>query len=592
MTEQAALDLSSVITLAQDIEPYVLEWPAIEDGPNEALILILQCRPGGFLAAIPVGVVPEEILAVGNSSAPPGPVGPSTAFIVPLKILDNGVLSDSGEQGSVLVVDFHESVLSHVRLPEAFEEIHFSFDPDQPYGIPAPAELMARVRDWLSSGGISSASGYLSALEGDNIDGDFLEEGDLPIEEEPATPRPSPPKASPAQPKRERKPAVRGPEQPMASAKKPTVASLASAMSQLLETNQGMSHQLQALSQRQQIIEQQLVALPSSSSLHPSSALRLPISASLTSQPARPQAIAKSLGTPPRTAPPVPSGLLQSPSVKPQQLVEMETEKPLGTQSTLSDPMARAVLAQAQALTDLVGQIASQSSDPMVDLVGGGAAAGTRGAAGRAKLQAELAQQKGIYFQAVLCQMARRMQPTMPATGTPAEFLARGISGTQYMERYGGYGKHRELGTLQFQVMSIMDFLQANNVEAAKDAVALLAVALDQACLDNGRFDLANVLCLQEEPPASIFTHKPASLLSRTRAFSPLADQKWVTVALAYLKELDTITAKRLELGGQSKPAPFAGAASDEAPKAKAQPKRKGKWGGKGGATVKEAEET
>eukprot|EP00435_Cladocopium_sp_Y103_P074220 s580_g47.t1 len=588
MADLAALDLSSLVTLSQDIEPYVLEWPTMEEGASEALILILQRRANGFLAAIPVGIVPEEILAVGNSEAPPGPVGPSTAFIVPLKILDNGVLADSGEQGSVLVVDFHESALQHVRLPEPFEEIHFSYDPDQPYGVPAPSELMARVRDWLTSGGVSSASGYLTALDQENIDGEFLEEGDLPQEEGPLTPVGTPAKASHA--RRERKPTARGPDQPSTSAKKPTVASLANALNQLLESNQGMSSQLQTLSQRQQIIEQQLVALPSSSALHPSSALRQPISASLTSQPSQIQAIAKSLiGTPPRTVPPVPSGLLQSPSVKPQPLAELEMEKPPATQSTLSDPMARAVMAQAQALTDLVGQIASQSSDPMVDLVGGGAAAGTRGAAGRAKLQSELAQQKGIFFQSVLCQMARRMQPTMPATGTPQEFLARGVTGTQYMERYGGYGKHREIGNLQFQVMSIMDFLQANNVEAAKDATALLAVVLDQACLDNGRFDLANVLCLQEEPPASIFTHKPASLLSRTRAFSPLADQRWITVALAYLKELDTITAKRLELGSQSKPASFGNSVQDEAPKAKAQPKRKGR--GKGGTPAKEAEE-
>lgn len=99
----------------------------------------------------------------------------------------------------------------------------------------------------------------------------------------------------------------------------------------------------------------------------------------------------------------------------------------------------------------------------MAELVGGVAGAGTRGAAGRAKLQSELALQKGLFFQSVLCQMARRMQPTMPASGTPQELLLRGGSGTQYFERYGG---HRELGT--FRVMTIMDFLQAENWPAAR----------------------------------------------------------------------------------------------------------------------------
>ena len=123
----------------------------------------------------------------------------------------------------------------------------------------------------------------------------------------------------------------------------------------------------------------------------------------------------------------------------------------------------------------------------MAELVGGVAGAGTRGAAGRAKLQSELALQKGLFFQSVLCQMARRMQPTMPASGTPQELLLRGVSGTQYFERYEG---HRELGT--FRVMTIMDFLQDENWPAAKDATALLSVVLDQACLDNDRFELAN----------------------------------------------------------------------------------------------------
>ena len=129
-----------------------------------------------------------------------------------------------------------------------------------------------------------------------------------------------------------------------------------------------------------------------------------------------------------------------------------------------------------------------------------------------------------------------------------------------------------------YQVMGIMDFLQAENVGAAKDAISLLAVALDQAVMDGGRFDLASLLTLQEDPPASIFINRQQSRLSRSRAFSPLADQRWVTVALAYVKELDVITTKRQELaGGLGKPP----TASDPAPKPKPGPKKKGKGGGK-----------
>ena len=135
-----------------------------------------------------------------------------------------------------------------------------------------------------------------------------------------------------------------------------------------------------------------------------------------------------------------------------------------------------------------------------------------------------------------------------------------------------------------------MDSLQTSNLQAARDQAALLAVTLDQAAMDQGRFDLAHLLCLQEEPPAAVFTNRQASMLAKSRAFSPLADQKWVTVALAYLKELDVITSKRLELTSQASAAAL-GSGNSEKPKAKPFPKRKQKWGGKGNQGNAEGEE-
>ena len=104
--------------------------------------------------------------------------------------------------------------------------------------------------------------------------------------------------------------------------------------------------------------------------------------------------------------------------------------------------------------------------------------------------------------------------------------------------------------------------------------------------MDNGRFDLAHVLTLAEELPASVFMHKAPGTLSRARAFPVLADQKWIIVALAYLKELDTITAKRIEMGSTSKQGSFGKSQWEDAPKAKLQPKKKGKVG-PGGLSAK-----
>ena len=56
-----------------------------------------------------------------------------------------------------------------------------------------------------------------------------------------------------------------------------------------------------------------------------------------------------------------------------------------------STTLAQAMLAQSQALTSLVAQLASASTDPVLDL-GGAGAVGVRGASQRARLQDELAQ--------------------------------------------------------------------------------------------------------------------------------------------------------------------------------------------------------
>jgi hypothetical protein len=345
-------------------------------------------------------------------------------------------------------------------------------------------------------------------------------------------------------------------------------------MEQLLEVVPSLSTQIQDLAQRHQVLENRLVAPSRAGAL----GLSQPLSSSLAQKPVSASAVANALtALPPRVRGQAPVGFAQPQNYQPEELVNLEEDK--GLPSSQDGDLAKAVLAQSQALTALVGQIAQSSQDPLADLGQTAGAASTRGSMGRAKLQTELATHSGIFFMAVLRSMARRMQPTSPSSGSPEELLARGISGTLYMERFGGFGRHRDLGLILYQVMGIMDFLQVGNMGAARDATALLAVCIDQAVLDGGRFDLAALLTLQEDPPSSIFINRQQSTLARSRAFSQLADQRWVTTALAFVKELDLIQTKRLELSGQStRPQP----ASDSTAKAKPQPKRKGKGANKG----------
>eukprot|EP00435_Cladocopium_sp_Y103_P040841 s2722_g11.t1 len=576
MATSERLTLERLVTLDQDVVPYVLDWPGADlDGASETMILVVGIRPGGFLAAVPVGFIPEEILAVGNTPSPPGMVGPSTAFSVPAVVLEQGALAPTGADVPVLVVDLSEAALEHLHRPSEQSPLPFAFDADQEYAFPSPEVFLGRIQEWIATGLEFSTLGFYSA---ESVDGEPLADGEIEAalregEEEPP-PRP-----------RRRKPTVPGQEGPTLPAKKPTVASLAGSMEQLLNANLGMQKQLEALQNRQLQLEsrsmQQNVMVPAHHA-----ALRQPISSALTAPHVSSHTIAQQVGTPPRTAAPVSPGLLRSHMMKPPEVGELEAERFGIDQSSSRDPLAQAVLAQSNALTALVSQLASQSSDPMLELSSLGANAGTRGAQGRARLQMDLAAQKGVFFNSVLASMARRMFPTLPAEGSPQELMNRGICGTKYLERFGGFGRHRELGCLQHQVMVVLDFLQTENLAGARDAAALLAVTLDQAALDNGRFDLAFLLALQEEPPSTVFTHKPATMLSKARSFSPLADQKWVTVALAYIKELDVIQTKRAEL--TSKPATFA---SEAAPKPKPYPKKKGRGGKGGGQQQTEAED-
>lgn len=580
----AELSLESLVTLSQDVEAYVMDWPVIadDDGEPEAAILVVSKRPGGFLVAVPTGLIPEEVLATGNEVNPPGVVGPSTVLLVPGVMFEQGQMVAADSLLPVVVVDLGSGALAHLRATRESENYPFSYDADQPFVFPSPNELLAAAREWVAAGAESSALQYFSA-EGED---EGIADGAPDMAEE----------ASPPQAAQRKKPRQPGQEKPTASARRPTVATLAASIEQLIQLNAGLTQSVNSLAQRQTQLEQRAEPMAPAAQV-PSTVLRRPISSSLAMPAVSAGAVAKTLATPPRTQTASALGLLSSPQFQPAELVELQDEKQVMEQHTPSDHLAQAVLAQSQALTALVSQIAQSSADPMVELSTGAASASTRGAQGRARLQNELAAQKGTFFTSVLAAMARRMQPTASSDGSPQELLDRGICGSRYLERFGGFAKVRELGCLQQQVMSILDCLQASNLQAARDQTALLAVAIDQAALDQGRFELANLLCLQEEPPSTVFSNRQMNVLGKPRAFSPLADQRWVTVALAYIKELDVITTKRLELTNQSRHGLFSGGSgggdsnsSNPNPKPKPQPKKKGKGSGRGGGNQAAAE--
>eukprot|EP00438_Fugacium_kawagutii_P026890 Skav209536 [mRNA] locus=scaffold2497:55771:60994:- [translate_table: standard] len=174
--------------------------------------------------------------------------------------------------------------------------------------------------------------------------------------------------------------------------------------------------------------------------------------------------------------------------------------------------------------------------------------------------------------------MARRMQPARSAEASPMDLALRGVTPTAYVERYGGYSRTRDLGCLMWQVAMLLDHLQMDNIPAAKDSAALLAVCLEQSALDNGKMDIGLLLSLSEDPPAGVFQNKAMTNYAKGRAFAPLVEQRWVTTALSYIKEMDLIASKRQDATG-GKPGQDANA---DQPNPKKAPKSKAKGGKKG----------
>ena len=556
MATTTDLSFEDLVPVAQGRVLYVLEWNSEDslDGMKEAFAIVVLKRAGGCLLALPEGFLSVEDLREGGEMG--SVLGPSVSMVVNAMHVDAPV----GLEIPVVILDVDQAIVGAMRLAEELEETAMPFFPDDPFALPAGEELVAKAMAWLQN------------ISQDQQEGWYSQE--VTAESEVQTP-----KAPKARPSRAKAAADGGiGSGSAAKPKRQTTASLAASVQAMMDTLPALSIQMQEMMDRQQSMEEQM-----RNNQNPAAILRQPLAASLVTD-QRLGASAKAFGSPPR-AQRVSQALVPSRGGEPAKVQELALQK----EETAPVDVAQAILAQSTALTSLVATLAGNQQDPMQDLQG--SSSGTRGALGRARLQEELAQQRGTFFHSVVQQMSRRMMPTSPVDQPYVQLVQQGVTGCRYLERFGGYGKQRELGLIQFQLMTMLDFAMVENWEALKDTLALLIVMVEQACLDQGRFDLGQLLTLQEDPPASIFTNRQLSQVSRAKAFSPLANQRWVTVALAFLKELDTIVVKRSEILGGKASGSGDGASAAAAPKVKGVPKKKGRGKGKAEAEEEQAEQ-
>lgn len=527
--------------LFQEYKVHVLEMPAgdhPDDGVVSGMALVVLRRLRGLLLCVPRGYFNDEVLAAGLSAALEDQIGQSTTLSLPagslqdVPIFGQPVLQP-GSTVDVVLVDVSLDVGDHLKpfvVTDPLADGLVTFDSFDPLAVPMTEELVTATWRWVLDPGSGERTAFYSAQE----------EEDEAVPE--FAPLPKKPRAKGAGPGTGGDVGAKGAQRKP----RPTVATLSASLEELSGSLPQLLEEVRTLSRRTTAMEEQI-----SGGGRPS-ALRQPLGSFITPGLSAPSqdlgGLLKEMPPPRNTSSRSPLKSAQAAVAAQSQAEELEQEMDVSGQNA---SLTRAVMLQSKALTDLVATLAT--GDPMVDLASSSSSFSSRGAQGRVRLQQELAQNKGTFFNAVFCAMARRMQPARVAEATPQELAVRGVTATQYVERYGGYGRCRDIGNIMWQVALVLDHLQNENVAGAKDAIALLAVCLEQTALDNGRMDVALLLSLTEDPPSGLFTNRTLATHSRGRAFAPLADQKWITNALSYIKELDTITSRRFDIAGKQK---------------------------------------
>ena len=541
-------------------QPYVLRLG--ENGARlgteaTAIVFVVLLRDGGAMLALPMNSIPQSVLETGMDADFTVLLGPSLAVeVTAAHFMEDSPLMDPptipGETLQVLLADFNGSIGDHLsELTDFFEmDDLLPFRPGDSLVIPSPDDLVAAAHSWtLAKEDLPERLVFYSAAEEELV---------------PETPRGGlPPKG---------RKATTSPKEGVADKRKqkPTVASLSEAVTSINLALPQLTEQLQILADRTSAMEMAMQqGRPS--------ALRRPLAESAMlglSSPPPLSSFVKEM-PPPRGL----SGKKQPASQSAEGGKLSTAEKEEAVHELMAEDqestLAKAVLEQSRALTQLVSQIASGSNDPLADMGTSSSTVSSKGALGRAKLLQELAAHKGTFFTAVLQQMSRRMVPGSSSDLTPVQLMEKGVHASRYLERFGGYGRFKEYGHIIWQVALVMDHLQTENVTAAQDALALLFVFLEQLVMDGGKMDVAILLALAEDPPANLFSNRAFASSARNWAFAATADQRWVTVALQYLKELDVIQTRRTEATKEQK---------SDLPTSEATggPKKKKKGSGKG----------
>lgn len=370
------MEYGDIIPMAAGFVPYVLELPAsddVEDGSVLAIALVCLKRDSGLLLALPKEFLHEDILEMGNLAGPDDMLGPSKVIEVPGGLLMDPTMQDppepeEGTEVSVVLIDALAEVAAHLKVmvPAQHDPASmYTFLSTRPDIYPCKPQLLEKVAEWISNPEAGERVNFYSAAEEETVangqGAGFME----PSAKQRAGPGIGSAKAAPQ----------------VTRVKRPTVASLATSVNELVSALPAINQQLLLLQQKQDAME---------ASSTRAAALRQPLggaaSTGLLDASAQISTMLQEM-PPPRTAAPRmpqrPSSMLGG--LQQQEVSELEAEK-LEKPDHPSNDVAKAVLAQSNALTALVGQIASMGGDSLSDLTSSSSGLSSKGSVGRQKL--------------------------------------------------------------------------------------------------------------------------------------------------------------------------------------------------------------
>ena len=102
---------------------------------------------------------------------------------------------------------------------------------------------------------------------------------------------------------------------------------------------------------------------------------------------------------------------------------------------------------------------------------------------------------------------------------SPDETDSRCESMYLYLEKHVPFDKARASAYLGFGLATVADYQRRGELDKAELMTLLMLVALEQACLDSGRWSLAWLMTHQPEPPGTAFVTR----LRTTRCARSLA---------------------------------------------------------------------